>query len=65
MNKFLSQRLREYRCRLHKLYKNLPNNVDKRQNGPKYVSHEHWIALCAHFEEENFQVKSHDFKLTM
>ncbi|KAL5701050.1 hypothetical protein ACHQM5_026430 [Ranunculus cassubicifolius] len=57
VNKFLAQRLREHRCRLHKYYQNLGDSIDKRQSPPKNLSQENWNALCDTFETEAFKVK--------
>ncbi|KAL5699009.1 hypothetical protein ACHQM5_029971 [Ranunculus cassubicifolius] len=57
VNKFLAQRLREHRCRLHRYYKNLGDSIDKRQRPPKNLSQENWNALCSTFETEEFKVK--------
>ncbi|KAL5703592.1 hypothetical protein ACHQM5_022121 [Ranunculus cassubicifolius] len=58
VNKFLAQRLREHRCRLHKYYKNLGDSIDKRQSPPKNLSQEDWNTLCSTFETEEFKVKA-------
>ncbi|KAL5728342.1 hypothetical protein ACHQM5_001438 [Ranunculus cassubicifolius] len=58
VNKFLAQRLREHRCRLHRYYKNLGDSIDKRQSPPKNLSQENWNALCNTFETEEFKKRS-------
>ncbi|RWR84864.1 Transposase, Ptta/En/Spm, plant [Cinnamomum micranthum f. kanehirae] len=54
INKYIGQRLKEFRCRLHVYYKSLSN--DQRRRKPYVnVAQEDWERLCDWFETDKFK----------
>lgn len=58
VNRYLGQRLRDFRCKLYQHYKGIRAGLDKREHPHEDVQQADWVGLCQWFETDEFQVKA-------